>query len=275
MSRKKGPLLIIGGHEEKEDGQPREILELVAEAVGGEGTLAVITVATQAPETLAERYRKAFRGLGVRHLRVIDVRTREEAYADGTVAKLDGVGTVFFSGGDQLRITSQIGDSPLDRRIREIHEAGVMLAGTSAGAAAMTETMVYAGGGDESQQISALRLAPGLGLLRGLVIDVHFAERGRMGRLLGAVAQNPKNLGVGIDENTAILVEHERNFRVVGSGAVYVLDGTRISYSNLSEENPEGVLSIFGATLHVLGGEDRFDLAERRPMPRKGSVAEK
>lgn len=149
-----------------------------------------------------------------------------------------------------------------------------MFAGTSAGASAVPETMVYAGGGDESQTIPALRLAPGLGLLRGVVIDVHFAERGRLGRLLGAVAQNPKNLGIGIDEDTAIVVSNDELFQVLGTGAVYVLDGEQIAYSNLSEESAQGVLSVFGTRLHVLADGDGFDLVRRLPIPRPGSVAE-
>ncbi len=108
-------------------------------------------------------------------------------------------------------------------------------------------------------------MAPGLGFLPGVVIDSHFAERGRIGRLLGAVVQNPRNLGVGIDENTAIVVEGQQRFRTIGSGAVYVIDGTRISYSGLSERHPEGVVSIHDATLHILGEGDVFDLRERRP----------
>jgi cyanophycinase len=103
-------------------------------------------------------------------------------------------------------------------------------------------------------------------LIKGVVIDSHFAERGRIGRLLGAVVQNPRNLGVGIDEDTAIVVEGEDHFRVIGSGAVYVVDGADISYSSLSEKSPEGVVSIHDVKLHVLGDGDSFDLASRRPI---------
>ena len=125
--------------------------------------------------------------------------------------------------------------------------------------------MIVYGDGDVSNEISALGMAPGLGLLPGVVIDSHFAERGRMGRLLGAVAENPKNLGAGIDEDTAIVVERGERLRVIGSGAVYVVDGTEIAYSSLSERKPEGILSLFGAKLHVLGDGDRFDLVSRCP----------
>jgi cyanophycinase len=143
---------------------------------------------------------------------------------------------------------------------------GRMIVGTSAGAAAMPETMLVGGPSDKSGEVSTLAMAPGLGLISGVAIDSHFAERGRMGRLLGVVAQNPRNLGLGIDEDTAIVVEGNEQFRVIGSGAVYVVDGAEISYSSLSETSPEGIISIYDVKLHVLGNGDRFDLTNRRPV---------
>jgi cyanophycinase-like exopeptidase len=139
---------------------------------------------------------------------------------------LEGATGVFFTGGDQLKITSQIGDTPLYSRVQEIFEAGGVIAGTSAGASAMSETMLVANDGEASYRIkSALLMAPGLGLAQDMLIDQHFSERGRMARLIGAVSQNPRVLGVGIDEDTAIIVEHNRSFVVLGSGAVYIVDG--------------------------------------------------
>jgi cyanophycinase len=116
-------------------------------------------------------------------------------------------------------------------------------------------------------------MAPGLGLLKGVVIDSHFAERGRLGRLLGAVAQNPQNLGLGIDENTAIVVENDQRFRVIGGGAVYVIDGLRIGYSSLSEDDPGRSMSIFGLKLHVLAHGDAFDLRSRKPVSPRAAQA--
>jgi cyanophycinase len=125
--------------------------------------------------------------------------------------------------------------------------------------------MMVAGAGDESHRIgSYLRLAPGFGLLRDVIVDQHFAERGRIGRLLGAVAQNPRILGLGIDEDSAILVQRGR-FRVIGSGAVYVVDGSKVSFSNINEAEPDQPLCIYGVKLHVLNQSDRFDLKNRRP----------
>jgi cyanophycinase len=273
MSTKpKGCLIIIGGHEDKQG--DREILAEVARRTKG-GRLVIVTVASQQPEELAKEYRAIFHELGVAKLEVMDIRTRDEAADQKNVEKIAGAAVIFFTGGDQLRITSQIGDSPIFRCMHELYHNGGTIVGTSAGAAAMPETMLNGGPGDKSGDISALSMAPGLAFISGMVIDSHFAERGRMGRLLGAVAQNPKNLGIGIDEDTAIVVERGQEFRVLGSGAVYVLDGAGISYSSLSEKNPEGVVSISDVTLHVLGKADCFGLEDRCPVmagPERGQA---
>lgn len=131
----------------------------------------------------------------------------------------------------------------------------------------MCETMIIGGEGDEADRVSALDMAPGLGLIRNVVIDTHFAQRGRSGRLLGAVTENPKNLGLGIDENTAIVVDEERPFTVIGDGSVHVFDGSGITYSSLSEGRTEGVVSIFGMKVHILGHGDQFDMRNRQPIP--------
>ncbi len=264
-AKPKGTLIIIGGHEDKEG--DRVILGEVAQRTHQDhGRLVVVTAATQLPEEVAAEYEAVFKDLGVKQVDILDIRTRDEAMLEANIKKVMGAPVVFFTGGDQLRITSQLGDSDIYRCLREIYYRGGTIVGTSAGAAAMPETMLISGASDKSHNISALGMAPGLGFLPDVVIDSHFAERGRMGRLLGAVVQNPRNLGLGIDEDTAIVVERAEHFRVLGSGAVYVVDGTGISYSSLSEENPDGVVSIDDVKLHVLGENDEFDLVNRRPM---------
>ena len=262
-----GTLIVIGGHEDKDSNGEREILTEVAHrAKGQKGHLVIVTVATQFPKEVAAEYTAVFSELGVKSVEVFDIRSRDEAYAEASVEKVRHASVVFFTGGDQLRITSQVGDSPVFRCLQELYEKGATIAGTSAGAAAMSETMLIGGPSDQSNRVSTLGMAPGLGLMHDVVFDSHFAERGRFGRLLGAVAQNPRNLGIGLDEDTAIVVERDEAFRVLGSGAVYIFDGTEIPYSSLSEANPEGILSVFGAKLHVLGRGDRFDLAHRQPV---------
>jgi cyanophycinase len=260
----KGTLIIIGGHEDKQD--DRVILSEVARRAKG-GPLVVVTAATQLPAQVAAEYRAVFAELGVEKLEVLDVRTRDDAHDEMLLKPLEAANAIFFTGGDQLRITSQIGDTPLFRCLHERYRQGATIVGTSAGAAAMPETMLIAGPSDSSPHLDDLRMAPGLGLLPGVVIDSHFAERGRIGRLLGVVAQNPRNLGIGIDEDTAIVVEHRTRFSVLGSGAIYVADGQDISYSSLSEHDREGVLSVHSVRLHVLAQGARFDLETRQPEP--------
>lgn len=262
-SRSTKALIVIGGHEDKVGS--KVILREVARRIGS-GKLVITTVASHEPNGLFEEYEQIFRSLGVSHVFKLEIENRVEATADRSVRILDGATGLFFTGGDQLRITSQIGDTPVFRRIHEIYAEGGTIAGTSAGASVMCETMLVAGNGDESYKVpDSLRMAPGLGLIDGMVIDQHFAERGRMGRLLGAIAQNPKNIGIGIDEQTAIVIEGGKSFYVLGDGAVYVIDGTGVTHSNIAEESDDQALSMYDVKLHLLSRGDRFDLRERRP----------
>jgi cyanophycinase len=267
----KGTLIVVGGHEEKEPSGDSSILHEVAiRARRRKGPLVVLTVATRQPDGAADPYVRTFHALGVPHVRVVDVRSRDEAEDDARVRVVAEAGVVYFTGGDQLRITSQIGDTALYRAIHRLYQEGGVVAGTSAGAAAMPETMLVGGPGDESVGVTAISMAPGLGLLPGVVIDTHFAERGRISRLVGAVAQNPKNLGLGIDENTALIVtDGGRCAEVVCSGGVYVVDGGDISYSSPSERRSDPV-AVHDLRLHVLASGDRFDLRRRRPIAAGG-----
>jgi cyanophycinase len=274
---KRGTLIIIGGGERKD--AERTVLQEVA-LRAATGKLVVVTIATTEPEETWKDYREIFRKLGVKKVEWLDVRVREEGFKEEVVRTLDGAAVVFFTGGDQLKITSQLGDSYVYRRIEEIYEQGGTIAGTSAGASVMSETMLISGDGDESHKVdTVLGMAPGLGLIRNVVIDQHFAQRGRLGRLLGAITQNPRTLGIGLDENTAIILTDNEWFEVVGAGAVYVLDGSKVSYSNLAEpqEELEKTMSVFGVKLHVLCAGNRFDLQERRPEvpPKPEAMAEK
>ncbi|WP_426955564.1 cyanophycinase [Muricoccus radiodurans] len=257
----RGPLIIIGGHEDKEG--DRAILREVAQHLKG-GRLVVATVASHAPEGYFDSYVQAFGALGITDLVELYIQERSETHDEAKLRLFDGAAGVFFSGGDQLRISSQLGDTPVERRVREIHESGGVIAGTSAGASAMSDTMLVKGSSQETHRIGDLHLAAGLGFVRDVIIDQHFAERGRIGRLLGAVAQNPRELGIGIDEDTAIILRESR-FEVLGSGGVYVVDGGGVSHSNIAEAEAERALSIHDVRLHVLCAGDRFDLSGRRP----------
>lgn len=261
-NRKSGVLIIIGGHEDKEG--ECVILKEVARHVPN-GRLVLATIASAEPEDYFEEYKRCFSKLGIDELIHVYITDRSESLDKEKLAQLEQVDGVFFSGGDQLRISSQIGDTPFETRILEIYRNGGVVAGTSAGASVMGEIMLIRGPNAESHRIGDLHLAPGLHLLKDVIIDQHFAERGRIGRLLGAVALNPRILGIGIDEDTAIVVQGKQ-FHVLGSGAVYVIDGAGVTRSNIAEGEEKRALSISDVRLHVLSSGDGFDLTQRRPL---------
>jgi cyanophycinase len=257
-----GRLILIGGAEDRE-GEMVILKQVAARARGGR--LAVVTAASAEPREMWALYRRVFDSLGVKDVVHVEVDDRNAAYDMERVQLIRTSKVIFFTGGDQVRITSMLGGSTMCDAIRQSYEQGVTLAGTSAGTSCMSETMLVGGSGDESHKVgNALLMAPGLGLVTNVIIDQHFAERGRIGRLLGAVAQNPRILGIGIDENTAIVVRDGR-FRVLGAGAVYVIDAISESYTNVSEEYPDKTMSIFDVRLHIMSADDVFDLATRRP----------
>ena len=255
-------LIIIGGHEDKEG--DKVILSEVARRIGT-GKLVVTTVASSEPEGVFEHYQKVFRELGVKNLEKLEIRTRCDAQSEEVAKVLHDADGIFFTGGDQLRITSQIGDTPVSDGIFEIYDRGGVIAGTSAGASVMSDTMLVSGESRDTHRISdSLLMAPGLGLIHHVIIDQHFSERGRFGRLIGAISHNPQSLGLGIDEDTAIVVE-KGTFRVIGSGAVYVLDARGATYSNIADATADETMSIYDVTVHVLSKNDSFDLRNRRP----------
>ena len=261
--RIKGRLLIVGGKEDREG--RKVILRRLAE-LAGSGRLVVATIASEEPEEMMAMYETIFRGLGVAHVWHLNIESREDASSVRAMRILEDATAVFFTGGDQLKITSRIGDTPVFSRIYEIFAQGGTIAGTSAGAAIMPETMIVGGGAEKSHRISAdLHLAPGLGFITDVVVDQHFSERGRIGRLLGVVGQNPRMLGLGLDEDTAVEVRPHREFRVLGAGGVYVVDGSDIALSNVATEETNRTMSLFGVRLHVLSQGDTYDLATREP----------
>ena len=235
MAKTGGPLVIIGGHEDKEG--ERLILSQVARRLKG-GRLIIATVASHEPEGYFDAYKAAFADLGVTDLVELYVHDRAETLSEEVLEPLRNAAGVFFTGGDQLRISSQIGDTPVERFVRQIHANGGVIAGTSAGASVMSDTMLVRGSSAETHRIGDLHMAAGLGLIHDVIIDQHFAERGRIGRLLGAVAQNPRILGIGIDEDTAIVVENGE-FEVHGrAGALSLSEPAPADKSSLCRAAP-------------------------------------
>ncbi|MBC7540505.1 MAG: cyanophycinase [Bacteriovorax sp.] len=262
-----GKLIIIGGREDRKEA--KEILSVVAKAVGS-GKLCVVTVASEDGDHMWDIYRKIFNDLGVMTLTHLDVIHRTESIDKKAFAAVKDADAIFFTGGDQLKITSEIGGTIIQDRIMEIYQKGGVIAGTSAGASVMGEIMMIAGASDASYRIgSGVVMSPGLGFATKMIIDQHFAERGRIGRLIGTVAHNPKYLGIGIDENTAIILQDRIHFEVIGSGAVYVLDAHEAHGCNVSEADFDSVLSIFNVRLSVLTNGNCYDIALKKAFNNK------
>jgi len=254
-----GTLIIIGGREDKTGAQT--ILREVARHTRG-GLLLVVTVATEFPWAAAELYHEAFGRLGVPHVQLLDVRSRDEAHDIQRVQMVQQAATIFFTGGDQWRMMERLRDTPLMEAIRDHYAGGGVVAGTSAGAAAASDTMIVGGPGATAPRAGGARLATGMGLLPATVIDSHFAERGRLGRLLAAVAQRPQSLGIGIDEDSAIVVgARASHFAVLGTGGVTVADASQASATIPPQE--WRATSLRGLRLNQLAQGDRFDLQRR------------
>jgi len=264
-SKARGTLVIIGGAEDKE-GDCIILKRFVALAGGSEAKLVVMTAATVEADAAGVDYEQVFRQLGVGQIKVVNIEERREANDPQRAAAIADSTGVYFTGGDQLRITSLLGGTRLDRTLQQAYANGTIIAGTSAGASVMSDVMIIGGSSEEAPKKNGLNMAPGMGLLEEVVIDQHFAQRGRIGRLLEAVAHNPYILGVGIDEDTAVLVTPDARFTVIGTNSVTIVDGMGVTYTNVSEIERQDVLALTQVTLHILPAGFSFDLKERRPL---------
>jgi cyanophycinase len=265
-----GPLVVIGGAEDK-TGECAILGEFVRLAGGALARIVVLTVASDYPLRVGATYAERFGDLGARAVQIVHVERREDAGAPDVARAIRRATGIFFTGGTQARIPRLLGGSAAERAIRERHRQGAVVAGTSAGAAAMSSVMIVDGLGARSPRIGSARQGAGLGFLTGVIVDQHFTERGRLGRLLFAVAEHPRHLGLGIDEDTAAVVRGEQ-LEVIGTGAVTIVDGSGVSYTNVSELTEDaGLLALCDVKLHVLPAGHRFDLRERRPVPRAAS----
>lgn len=264
MQEINGKLVIIGGAEDKEGSCLilRKFLDL---AGGEEARVIVLTAATEAPKEVGNLYRKVFTGLGCAKVEVLDVPDRTTANSEKVKQMIACATGVFFTGGDQLRITSVLGGTALLSALEKARHRGLVVAGTSAGASVMSSTMITEGDSDESPKLNTVKMSPGIGLLSGIVIDQHFAQRGRIGRLLTALAQNPAVLGLGIDEDTAVIID-EDELLVWGSQTVTILDGRGVTHTNASLLEPNQYLALTHVTTHILPHGYRFNLSKREPL---------
>lgn len=264
MSESSGQLLIIGGAEDKE-GDCKILREFVRRAGGVNARIVVMTVATEMPREVGENYIRVFERLGAEDIRIVDTVQREDASSSTYLEAVEKATGVFFTGGDQARITSILKDTEIDAAIHRRYQEGIIVAGTSAGAAMMPDVMIVEGDSETNPRVNVVEMAPGMGFLPGIVIDQHFLQRGRLGRLLSALAQQPAVLGIGIDENTSVVVQNNK-LQVVGEGAVTIVDVADIVHTNIGEILKDEALAICGAKLHILPDGYKFDLGSRKPI---------
>lgn len=260
-----GNLIIIGGAEDK-TGECLILKTFVGISGASEANIVIITTATEKPVEAGSQYKSLFIGLGAGNVSFLDINTREDAGSEPNARVIAEATGIFFTGGDQLRITSILGGTRVFEMLHRAWKAGVVIAGTSAGASAMSRTMIVEGNDNDPARKCTLKMAPGLGLLDRALIDQHFHQRGRIGRLLCGVAENPSILGIGIDEDTAIRVYPDDHFEVIGSNSVVVVDGKSIKSSNVSELMPDENLAITNVVLHVLPAGYGFDMTERKVL---------
>jgi len=256
-----GHLIVIGGAEDKI--RDRVILSrFVALAGGSKARIAVVATASSFAAEVGERYREVFTDLGAARVDPILAQDRPAANDDTHAALVDGATGVFLTGGNQLRLSSTIGGTRLSRAIEERYHAGAVVAGTSAGASALSTHMIAFGASGLTPKQRMAQISAGLGLLPGVIIDQHFQQRNRLGRLLALVAQNPSLLGIGIDEDTAGVVTPDHVFEVIGRGSVTIVDGTAAE-TDAWEVSGHRPLMISNVVMHSLPAGYRFDLRRR------------
>jgi cyanophycinase len=259
--RRRGWIVAVGGAENKEN--DRRILERFVRVSGGEDAdLVVIPTASRVHET-GTRYEEVFRSLGAARVTVMDFDTRRDCQEPGRLARIGEASGIFFTGGNQLRLTTLLGGTPVAKLVRVRNTQGVTVGGTSAGASILSEHMIAAGDEGSSMIAGSVRLAPGLGLTNRFIIDQHFRQRDRLGRLLTALAYNPFAVGIGLDEDTAAFIGPDETLEVEGTGGVTVVDGAEVSYSSIDSVEEGQPVSMLGLRLHLLVAGGTFNLHTR------------
>lgn len=260
----RGALFIIGGAEDRQ-GDCVVLREFVRLAGGMKAHIAVMTAATKMPKEVGDDYIRIFERLGAELVEAVHTEHRDDSKRDDSLHVIEQATGIFFTGGDQSRIVDFIRGTPLDKAIHKRHEEGAVIGGTSAGAAIMPAEMIVGGASVANPSVDAVSIGPGMGFLPGIVIDQHFAQRGRLGRLLAALVLQPAVLGLGIDEDTAVVVQGDE-FTVVGQGAITVVDETTATHNNLKGLLKDEPIALCGVKLHILPHGYRFNLKTHLPL---------
>lgn len=263
LSTAAGHIVAIGGAEDKTS--DLQILKRVfALAPEGSDEVAVIASASGIPEQVLPAYQAAFERLGASRVHALDIQNRRQASDPDNVQLIRQSGVIFFTGGDQLRLTNVIGGSAALDAIRERLMDGAVIAGTSAGAAALTGTMIYNGDAADALRKGAVNMAFGLGLVDGLIIDSHFLARGRFSRLMEVGASNPGHLGVGLGEDAGVIVHPNRILEAIGPGHVIIIDSRDIASSNIADLSMGEPVAVENMILHAMVSGHGFDIDARR-----------
>jgi cyanophycinase len=256
-----GSVMIIGGAEDKRrDGAI--LSRFVKLAGGGDARIVVIATASTFGQRATERYAELFSELGASEVTGLCPLSRQEANEPATSGQVAEATGVFLTGGNQLRLVSVVGGTRLEDAVASAHDRGVVVAGTSAGASAVAAHMVAFGRSGASPKHRMIHLSAGLGLIEGVVVDQHFEQRGRWGRLLAAVALSPRLLGIGLDEDTAAIIHPDRTLEVLGRGAVTVVDGRNV-VTDAHQIKGHRPMMVSGAVVHALPTGSWFDLRAR------------
>jgi cyanophycinase len=263
--QRRGWIIPIGGAENKEN--DRRILERFVRVSGGDrADIVVIPTASRVHET-GPRYQQVFSDIGAARVTVMDFDTRRDCQERGRLKRLEAASGIFFTGGNQLRLTTLLGGTPVARLIRQRNARGVTVGGTSAGASILSEHMIASGDEGSAMVAGSVRLAPGLGLTNRFIIDQHFRQRDRFGRLLTALAYNPFAVGVGLDEDTAAFIGPDELIEVEGTGGVTVVDPSEVNFSSIDAVEEGQPVCMLGLKVHVLVAGATFNLNTRTPRP--------
>jgi cyanophycinase len=272
----KGTLIPIGGNEDKGTGEDEThsldfiddgILQHVVKEAGGiDAAIVVIPTASSIPVEVGENYLDAFAKLGCTNVTVLDIRSKEDSEKESSINLIKNANCILFSGGDQSKITDKIGGTTIQTILGEryLNESGFVIAGTSAGAMVMANEMIAGGSASEAFIKGAVNMYKGLSLIPELIIDTHFIKRGRFGRVSEAIAKFPTKLGIGLAEDTGIIIKNGNDCTVIGSGMVIMFDGSNLTHNNekvLSEGTP---MTMANLTVHVLSNGDRYDIAHKK-----------
>ena len=276
MIKAKGTLIPIGGNEDKgfetDEKHTLEFIDegilyhVVKEAGGIDAKIVVIPTASSIPVEVGENYMEAFTALGCKNVHILNIRSKNDSEKEASIELIETANCIMFSGGDQSKITKRIGGTRIHEILLEryMNEEGFVIAGTSAGAMAMTDEMIAGGSPKEAFIKGAVTMFKGLCLIPELMIDTHFIRRGRFGRVSEAVAKYPSLLGIGLAEDTGVIIKNGNEFTVIGSGMVIVFDGSELSHNNeklLKEGTP---MTMTHMIVHVLSNGDQYNIKNRK-----------